>query len=97
MIREMCDHSRFDKTRNEVIRGKVKVASIEYNIRDARHRWFSHMKRRSIDASVRRCEKIDHTQHIRGGGRPKKSYSEVIKHDLKTLGLVEDMAQDRRF
>ena len=26
----------------------------------------------------------------------RKSWSEVIRHDLKTLGLVEDMAQDRK-
>ena len=33
----------------------------------------------------------------RSSGRPKKSWSEVIRHDLKTLGLVEDMTQDRKF
>ena len=42
------------------------------------------------------CEKIDRLEHKRSQGRPKKSWSEVIKYDLKTLGLVEDMTQDRR-
>ena len=38
----------------------------------------------------------------RSRGRPKKRWSEIIRHDLKALGLVEDiglvedMAQDRR-
>jgi len=49
-----------------------------------------------MDAPVRRCEKNYRPGLQRSRGRPKKSWSEVIRHDLKTLGLVEDMAQDRR-
>ena len=45
---------------------------------------------------MRRCETIEYPDYIRSRGRPKKSWSEVIRHDLKTLGLVEDMAQDRK-
>jgi len=45
---------------------------------------------------VRRCERIDWLEHRRSRGRSKKSWSEVIKSDLKTLGLVEDTTQDRR-
>ena len=44
---------------------------------------------------MRRCEKLDHPDLKRSRGRPKKSWSEVIQHDLEALG-VEDMAQDRR-
>jgi len=36
-------------------------------------------------------------KYRRSRGRPKKSWREVIRHDLRTLGLVEDMAQDRKF
>ena len=39
---------------------------------------------------------IEYPEYSRGRGRPKKSWSEVIRHDLKTLRLVEDMAQDRK-
>ena len=49
-----------------------------------------------MDALVRRCEKLDRPDYKRSRGRPKKSWSEVIRHDLKTLGLVEDMAYDKR-
>jgi len=47
-------------------------------------------------APVRRCEKIDRPDYRRSRGRPKKTWSEVIRHDLKNLGLEEDMTQDRR-
>ena len=29
-------------------------------------------------------------------GRPKKSLEEVVREDLRVVGLTEDMAQDRR-
>ena len=32
----------------------------------------------------------------RGRGRPKKGLDEVIREDLKVVGLSEDLAQDRR-
>jgi len=65
-------------------------------MREARLRWFRHIRRRSRDAPVRRCEMIKCLGYRRSRGRPKKSWNEVIRHDLKTVGLVEDMAQDRK-
>ena len=32
----------------------------------------------------------------RGRGQPKKSLDEVIREDLKVVGLTEDLAQDRK-
>ena len=88
----MCGHTRLDKIRNEVIRGKTGVAFIENKIRETRLRWFGHIRRRPMDAPVRRCETIDRPDFRRSKGRLKKSWSEVIRHDVKTIGLVEDMA-----
>jgi len=85
-----------DKIRNEVIRDLVKVALIEDKMRESRLRWFGHMKRRSVDAPVRRCETINIPDGNRRRDRPKKSLDEVIRGDLKVVGLTEDMAQDRR-
>ena len=70
------------------------MASIEDKIREARLHWFGHIRRRQRDALalVRRCEMIECPDYKRSRGRSKKSWSEVIRLDLKTLGLVEDMA-----
>jgi len=89
----MCGYMRFDKIRNKVIRRKISVASIEDTIRDTRLRWLDHIT--SMNAPVRRCEQIDRPTHRRRS-RSKKSWSEVIRHDLKTLALLEDMARDRK-
>ncbi|KAL6588252.1 hypothetical protein OROMI_001230 [Orobanche minor] len=57
-------HTKKDRLRNEVIREKVRVASIEDKMMENRLRWFGHVRRRPVDAPVRResmwhCIKID--------------------------------------
>ena len=72
MIRYMCGHTRLDRIRNEVTK-KVGVAPIEDKLKETRLRWFGHVKRRSENAPMRRCENIDLSGCRRGRGRPKKS------------------------
>ena len=54
------------------------------------------MQRRSIDAPVRRCERLVLEVTQRGRGRPKKYWGEVIRHDMTELNLIEDMTLDRK-
>jgi len=75
--------------------GKIGVASMEDKMRDVRLLWLGHIRRRLRDASVRRCEMMESPKY-KSRDRPKKSWSEVIRQDLKTLRLVEDMAQDKK-
>jgi len=71
---------RLDKISNEVIRGKLGVTSIEDKIKWARLRWFGHIRWRSVDAPVRRYKKLDLPDHKWSRDRPKKSWSEIIRH-----------------
>ena len=48
--------------------------------------------KRSVDAPVRRCERINIPEGKRGRGRPKKRLDDVITGDLKVVGLTEDIA-----
>ncbi|KAH0755077.1 hypothetical protein KY290_025347 [Solanum tuberosum] len=96
MLRWMCGHTRSDRIRNEVIREKVGVASVVDKLREARLRWFGHVKRRSADAPVRRCEVMVVEGTRRGRGRPKKYWEEVIRQDLTMLHITEDMTLDRK-
>ncbi|KAG5597411.1 hypothetical protein H5410_038643, partial [Solanum commersonii] len=49
MLRWMCGHTRSDKIRNEVIREGGSGLMVDKS-REARPRWFGHVKRRSCDA-----------------------------------------------
>jgi len=96
MLRWMCGHSGIDRIRNVVMRNSIEVAHIEDKLRESRLRWYGHVKIRSVDAPVRRCEKINISEGRTRRGRPNKSLDEVIREDLKVAGLSEDMAQDRK-
>ncbi|XP_070004146.1 uncharacterized protein [Nicotiana sylvestris] len=96
MLRWMYGHTRLDRIRNEVIRDKVGVASVEAKMHEARLRWFGHVKRRITDAPVRRCERLALGGERRDRDRPKKSWGEVIRQDTAQLELTEDMTLDRR-
>nr|XP_016448241.1 PREDICTED: uncharacterized protein LOC107773323 [Nicotiana tabacum] len=72
ILRWMCGHTRLDMIKNEDIRARVGVAPIEDKMWELRLRWFGHVQRRSLDAPVRRCERLAHTGMRKGRGRPKK-------------------------
>jgi Reverse transcriptase (RNA-dependent DNA polymerase) len=94
MLRWMCGHTRLDKIRNEDIRKKIGVAPIEEKMREHRLRWFGHLQRRPVDAPVRRG--ILHQEDVRRcRGRPKITWGEVIKKDLRERNISEDLACDR--
>nr|XP_016450932.1 PREDICTED: craniofacial development protein 2-like [Nicotiana tabacum] len=96
MPRWMYRHTRRDKLRNEVIRDKVGVALGEDKMWEARLRWYGYVKRMSIDAPVRRCERLAMSRLRRGIGRPRKYWGEVIRQGMTHLQLTEDMTLDRK-
>nr|XP_018634600.1 uncharacterized protein LOC108949236 [Nicotiana tomentosiformis] len=95
MLRWMCGHTRLDKIRNVEFREKVGMAPMDDKMREARLRWFGHVRRRSIDAPVRGCETLALAGTRGGRGRPKKYWGEVIRQDMARLQISEDMALDR--
>ncbi|PHU04839.1 Lon protease -like protein, mitochondrial [Capsicum chinense] len=63
------------RVRNEIIREKVGVASVEDKMREERLRWFGHVMRRGSVAPVRRCETLTmdgFRRGRRGRSRPKR-------------------------
>ncbi|KAF3641209.1 putative 4-hydroxy-tetrahydrodipicolinate reductase 3, chloroplastic-like isoform X1 [Capsicum annuum] len=62
-----------DRVRNEIIREKVGVASVDDKMREGRLRWFGHVMRKGADAPVRRCERLAMDGFRRSRGRPKNT------------------------
>ncbi|OIT40319.1 exocyst complex component sec6 [Nicotiana attenuata] len=89
MLRWMCGLTRLDKIRNEVIREKVGVALVEEKMREARLRWYGHVRRRSPDAPVRSCEQLAVVGASRGRGRPKRYWGEEAVHQTVSV-IFED-------
>ncbi|KAF3637372.1 F-box protein PP2-A15 [Capsicum annuum] len=91
MLQWMCGCTRKDRIRNEVIRDKVGVASVEDKMREARLRWFSHVMWRSTDAPVRRCGRLARDGFKQGRGRSKKYWKEVIRHGATSAYRGHDL------
>ncbi|KAF3661591.1 hypothetical protein FXO38_11602 [Capsicum annuum] len=65
-------------------------------MREAKLRWFGHVKRRCTTALVRRCERPVIVGTRKGRGTPKKYWGEVIRQDMAQLRITEDMALDNK-
>ena len=95
MLWWFCGHTKRDRVWNEVIRDRVGVAPIEEKLTQHRLRWFGHVQRRPPEAPVcsgalKRVDKVKS-----GRGRPKLTWDESVKRDLKDWNISEEVALDR--
>ncbi|KAG2555755.1 hypothetical protein PVAP13_8NG030600 [Panicum virgatum] len=92
-----AEHTRRDRVRNEVIRDRIGVAPIEEKLTQHRLRWFGHVQRRPPDAPV--CngvlERVDNVK--RGRCRPKLTWDESVKRDLKDWNISKEIVLDRSY
>ncbi|KAF3630074.1 hypothetical protein FXO37_28617 [Capsicum annuum] len=58
ILRWMCGLTIGGRVRNEIIREKVGVVSVEDKMWEGRLRWFGHVMRRGVDAPVHRYERL---------------------------------------
>jgi hypothetical protein len=83
MLRWICGHTRMDRVRNDDIRDRLGVAPIEEKLVQHRLRWFGHVQRRPSEAPVH-CGVLSKDNNVRRGrGRPKLTWGEAIKRDLR--------------
>ena len=78
-----------------VSREQVEVVPLKEKLRETRLRWFGYVNRMSINAPVKRCEAINLLHCRRGRARSNKSWNEVIRSDIKFMGLTDCIAQNR--
>jgi hypothetical protein len=87
--------TRRDRVRNDDIRDSVGVAPIEEKLIQHRLRWFGYVQRRSHEAPVR-SGVLKRTDNVKSGkGRPKLTWDESVKRDLKEWNISKDLAMDR--
>jgi hypothetical protein len=90
----MCGHTRMDRVRNDDIRVRLGVTPIEEKLVQHRLMWFGHVQRRPSEAPVRR-EVLSRDSNVRRGrGRPKLTWEEAIKTDLKGWDIPRYLCLD---
>jgi hypothetical protein len=94
MLRWCCGHTRRDRVRNDDIRDRVRVAPIEEKLIQHRLRWFGHVQPRPPETSVR-SGVLKRPDNVKSGrGRPKLTWDESVKRDLKEWNISKDLAMD---
>ena len=89
MMRWAYGVTLYDRLRSENIRVAIGVAPLSGKIREARLRWYGHV-RRADSCSV---AAIAFNLRIPGPkpvGRPKTRWTDAVRRDLRTLGLAPD-------
>ncbi|PVH31462.1 hypothetical protein PAHAL_9G150900 [Panicum hallii] len=84
-----------DRVRNEEIRDRVGVAPIEEKVIQHRLRWFGHVQWRPPEAPVRSRVLMRGDNVKRGRGRPRLTWDETVKRDLKEWNIAKELAMDR--
>ena len=57
-------------------------------------RWFGHLKRMNEEDWVSRCREFE-VAGAKNRGRSRKTWSECVKTDIRSLGMKKERAQDR--
>ena len=76
------------------IRGTAHVRGFGDKVREARLRWFGHVLRRDSEYIGRRILSFE-LPGRRPRGRPKTRFRDVVKVDMKVVGVREEDAEDR--
>jgi hypothetical protein len=87
MLRWCCEHTKRDRVWNDDIRDRAGVAPIEEKLIQHRLRWFGHVQRRPLEAPVR-SGVLKRADNVKSGrGRPKLTWDESVKRDLKEWNI----------
>ncbi|KAK2891434.1 hypothetical protein Q8A73_017099 [Channa argus] len=94
MLRFSLGVTRMDRIRNEDMRGTAHVRCFGDKVREARLRWFGHVQRRNCEYIGRRMLRLE-LPGRRSRGRPKRRFMDVVREDMKLVGVSEEDAEDR--
>ena len=94
MLRFAMGVSRKDKTRNEYIRGTVKVERLGMKMKEGRVRCYGHVMRRDQEYVGRKMMEME-LPGKRKRGKPKKRFLDLVKEDMGKVGAKEMDVENR--
>ena len=92
MIRWICGVKPSDDPSMDELHAKLGICDLAILVREHRLRWFGHVMRSNGEINRVRSRPVPGRK---GPGRPKKTWEECVKQDLKVCGLSEAGTQDR--
>ena len=94
MVRWALGETTKDKIRNEYVRGTVKIAKLGDKLRNAKLRWYGHLKRREEGYMGKRMMEMA-VPGRRKRGRPRRRSMDLARDDMKRVGAREGDEVDR--
>src|SRR5260221_7852839 len=89
-----CGVSLKEKITCVMLRERMGVKAIGVVVKRNRLRWFGHVERKDDCDWMRGCAVLE-VEGPKPRGRPKKPLMEVVKRDMKEMGLRREDAVDR--
>ena len=95
MLKFAMGVTRKDKIKNEHIRSTVRVERLGMKVWEGRLRWYGHVMRRNQEYVGRKMMEME-LPGKRKRGRPKRRFLDVVKKDMKEVGVKEMDIEDRK-
>src|SRR3989442_1930394 len=94
MVRWMSGVTLKDRRPSEELRLGLGIEGVEEVVRRGRLRWIGHVERKEADDLVSKWRNLEVVGGVRRG-RPRMTWMECVKEDMKECGLRKEDAQDR--
>ena len=88
MVRWALGVTRKDKIRNEYVRGSAKIAKLGGKLRNARLRWYGHVKRREEGYVEKRMMEMA-VPSRKKRGRPRRRWMDLAREDMERVSAGE--------
>ena len=84
-----------DKIRNEYIRGTAQVGRFGEKTREARLKWYGHVRRKDDGYIGRRMLMMELPGKREIWGRPKSRFMNIVKEDMAEVEVTEEDTENR--
>ena len=86
--------TRKNRIKNEYVIGTAKISKLENKLRNARLRWYGHVKRREEGYLGKRMKEMA-VPGNRKRGRPGRRWIDLVREDMEEVGVKKEDEVDR--
>ena len=94
MVKWALGVTRKDKIKNKYVRGTAKIAKLGDKLRNARLRWYGHVKWREKNYVGKRMMEMA-VPGRRKRGRPRRRWMDMVRENMERVGAREGDQVDR--